>query len=317
MNSTVFVVAGLTALVAGLAVFAVSRPAARRGKTGLPLVGTVLVAAGLLALVTGWLLTGANPDRGEALKTGGLAAGSVVALYALWLNDRKRQVEEERQVIEHSRQALESARADHDRERVADERFARAVELLGNEADQVRVGALHALSGLARNRPYYTQTVLDVVCSYLRMPFDRTGPIDLRESQVRLTAQRVIEDLLPKRGTPEPERYNLDLTGADLEYFDISERVVGTLVLRWAKLYNSNSMWGSEMLGSVWFTGAVSHGILHAHHMVFHRKAWFSGFRARGPVDLTATEFRGPTKFHGARFHEWLRFGAEHEPVAP
>jgi uncharacterized protein YjbI with pentapeptide repeats len=316
MNSTVFVVAGLSALVAGLAAFALSRIAARRGKSGLPLVGTVLVAAGLLALVTGWLLTGANPDRGEALKTGGLAAGSVVALYALWLNDRKRQVEDERQVIEHGRQQLETARADHDRERVADERFARAVELLGNPADQVRVGALHALTGLARNRPYYTQTVLDVVCSYLRMPFDRTN-VDLRESQVRLTAQRVIEDLLPKRGTAEPERYNLDLTGADLEYFDISERVVGTLVLRWAKLHNSNSLWGSEMLGSVWFTGAVSHGILHAHHMVFHRKAWFSGFRARGPVDLTATEFLGPTKFEGARFHEWLRFGTEHEPVEP
>ncbi|MGH3862024.1 pentapeptide repeat-containing protein [Actinokineospora sp.] len=306
MNSTVFVVAGLSALVAGLAAFALSRFAARRGRTGLPLVGTVLVAAGLLALVTGWLLTGANPDRGEALKTGGLAAGSVVALYALWLNDRKRQVEEERQVLEHGRQELELARADHDRERVADERFARAVELLGNPADQVRVGALHALSGLARSRPYYTQTVLDVACSYLRMPFDREN-IDPREKQVRLTAQRVIEDLLPKRGTEEPPRYNLDLTGADLEYFDISERIVGTLVLRWAKLYSSNSMWGSEMLGSVWFTGAVSHGILHAQDVVFHRKAWFSGFIAHGPVNLTGCDFRGPTKFDGAEIPEWVK----------
>lgn len=306
MNSTVFVVAGLNALVAGLAAFALSRFAARRGKTGLPLVGTVLVAAGLLALVTGWLLTGANPDRGDALKTGGLAAGSVVALYALWLNDRKRQVEEERQVIEHSRQALESARADHDRERVADERFARAVELLGNEADQVRVGALHALSGLARNRPYYTQTVLDVACSYLRMPFNRKGLIDERERQVRITAQRVIQDLLPVKGTPDPPRYDLDLTSADLEYFDISERVVGTLVLRWAKLYSSNSLWGSEMLGSVWFTGAESHGILHAQDVVFHRKAWFSGFVAHGPVNLTGCDFRGPTKFDDSQIPDWV-----------
>ncbi|CRK60440.1 FIG01037741: hypothetical protein [Alloactinosynnema sp. L-07] len=298
-----FVIAGLVALVAGLAVFAVSRLAVKRGKSGWWLAGTVLVSAGLLALVTGWLMSEPNPNRGEALKTGGLAAGSVVALYALWLNDRRRRVEEERQVIERSKQELEMARSDHDRERVADERFARAVELLGNDADQVRVGAMHALSNLARNRPYYSQTVLDVVCSYLRMPFDRET-VDMRELQVRRTAQRVIQDLLPEKGSADPVRYNLDLTGADLEYFDISERVVGTLVLRFAQLHNSNSIWGSEILGSAWFTGAVSHGILHAHHIVFHRKAWFSGFTALGPVNLTETKFLGPTKFDRARFAE-------------
>ncbi|WP_436492790.1 pentapeptide repeat-containing protein [Actinokineospora sp. HUAS TT18] len=301
MNSTVFVIAGLVALVAGLAVFAASRLALKRGKTGWWLAGTVLVSAGLLALVAGWLMSEPNPNRGEALKTGGLAAGSVVALYALWLNDRRRRVEEDRQVIERSKQELEMARSDHDRERVADERFARSVELLGNDADQVRVGAMHALSNLARNRPYYTQTVLDVVCSYLRMPFDREA-VDMRELQVRRTAQRVIEELLPEKGTPDPVRYNLDLTGADLEYFDISERVVGTLVLRFAKLHNSNSMWGSEILGSAWFTGATSHGILHAHHVVFHRKAWFSGFTADGPVNLSSSKFLGPTKFSGSTF---------------
>ncbi|HVK25128.1 MAG TPA: hypothetical protein VM677_27540 [Actinokineospora sp.] len=305
MNSTVFVIAGLTGLVSGLAVFVWSRLAMRRGKPGWWLAGTVLVSAGLLALVTGWLMSEPNPNRGEALKTGGLAAGSVVALYALWLNDRRRRVEEDRHVIERSKQELELARTDHDRERVADERFARSVELLGNDADQVRVGAMHALSNLARNRPYYTQTVLDVVCSYLRMPFERPTDetkIDMRELQVRRTAQRVIQDLLPRKGTADPVRYDLDLTGADLEYFDISERVVGTLVLRFAKLYNSNSLWGSDILGSAWFTGANSYGILHAHHVVFHRKAWFSGFTAHGPVDLTESQFLGPTKFDRARF---------------
>ncbi len=124
-----------------------ARAAGARARENLRLVGTVLGALGVFALVTGWLLTGSDIDRGEALKTGGLAAGSVVALYALWLNDRRRRVDEERQDLERQRQELESRRAEHDRERAADERFLRAVELLGNEADQVRVGALHALAG--------------------------------------------------------------------------------------------------------------------------------------------------------------------------
>jgi hypothetical protein len=62
-----------------------------------------------------------------------------VALYALWLNDRRRRTDE-------ARHELESDKA-------ADERFARSIELLGNEADQVRVGALHALAWLADVTP--------------------------------------------------------------------------------------------------------------------------------------------------------------------
>jgi hypothetical protein len=128
-----------------------------RRKQALVLAGTIFSAIGMMAGVVGWLLV-ANQGAGlaEALRTGGLAGAAVVALYGLWLNDRRRRVEE-------GRQQLESSRLDH-------ERFARAIELLGNDADQVRVGALHALAGLARGTPSYTQTVLDVLCSYLRRP---------------------------------------------------------------------------------------------------------------------------------------------------
>lgn len=85
-----------------------------------------------------------------------LAAGAFVALYALWLNDRRRRTEEERREIERSQHAVQVQRTELDRERAADERFARAVDLLGNDADQVRVGAMHALAGLARDQPRYT-----------------------------------------------------------------------------------------------------------------------------------------------------------------
>ncbi|HWM06288.1 MAG TPA: hypothetical protein VNP92_28425, partial [Actinophytocola sp.] len=198
-------------------------------------------------------MTGTDTPRGEALKTGGLAAGSIVALYALWLNDRRRQVDEDRQDLERQRQELENRRAEHDRERAADERFLRAVELLGNDADQVRVGALHALAGLARSRPVYTQDVLDVLCSYLRRPFDHPRyvaargdePDDSKRAdadrwlQVRLTAQRLIADLLPTVGTPSAPTYDLDLHGATLEHFDVSYRVIGQLRARELELYES------------------------------------------------------------------------------
>ena len=316
MISVVFMVIGAAAVAGGVVVFAFPALRAR-----LRLVGTVALAVGTLALVTGWLLTGENPNRREALQAGGLAAGSVVALYALWLNDRRRRVDEERQELDRERQRLESERAEHDRERAADERFLRAVELLGSDADQVRVGALHALGGLARSRPSYTQDVLDVICSYLRRPFDHPRweavrgaepTLDAADAdrwlQVRQTAQRLIADLLPEVGDPDAPAYDLDLNGAALEYFNISGRVVGQLRLRRLRLYESNSLHHCEVRGPAWFTGSQSWGRLWLHHMVFSERAWFSRVAVHDKADFTATAFHGGTKFEGSTWDAEVSF---------
>lgn len=295
---------GLVAVVGGIVVFAVSSR----------LVATMLLAFGVLAVVTGWLLPAVS--RADALRTGGLAAGAVVALYALWLNDRRRRVDEERQQLEHERQQLEHDRASHERERAADDRFLRAVELLGHDTDQVRVGALHALAGLTRSQPSYTQDVLDVICSYLRRPFEHPEYLAARNAGeyqgdpaeadrwrvVRLTAQRLLADLLPEVGTPDVPAYDLDLTGATLEYCDLSRRVVGQLRARALKLYQSNTFAHSEIRGPAWFTDTESWGNLWLQHVEFHDLAWFNRVRAHAKVDLGEAAFHGNTSFTSATF---------------
>ncbi|MPZ80596.1 MAG: hypothetical protein GEV28_09430 [Actinophytocola sp.] len=326
MIDAVFIVVGVLAVAGGIAVWlaGISRPAVRT-RENLRLTGTVLFAFGVLMLVAGWLMTGSDTNRGEALKTGGLAAGSVVALYALWLNDRRRRVDEERQDIERQRQDLESRRAEHDRARAADERFLRAVELLGNDTDQVRVGAMHALAGLARSRPGYTQDVLDVICSYLRRPFDHPryaavraedrapgSPEELNEAdrwlQVRLTAQRLIADLLPVVGTEGAQAFDLDLHGATLEYFDVSHRVIGQLRARELNLYESNSFHHCEIRRAAWFTGSRSWGRLFMHDMTFCERSWFSRFTSHDLADFTRTVFRGDTKFANSTWDKQVSF---------
>jgi membrane protein implicated in regulation of membrane protease activity len=304
-------ITGAVAITGGIVVFAVSSR----------LIATMLLAFGALTIVTGWLLP--VTSRADALKTGGLAAGSVVALYALWLNDRRRRVDEERQQLEHDRQQLENARADHERERAADDRFLRAVELLGHQADQVRVGALHALAGIARARPPYTQDVLDVLCSYLRRPFEHPdyadargttwqGPHDAAESDrwrvVRLTAQRLLSDLLPKTGTPDAPAYDLDLTGATLEYCDLSHRVIGKFSARALKLYQSNSFHHCEIRGPAWFTASRSWGNLWLHHVEFHDRAWFSQVHTHAELSFEETVFHQKTSFEQASFHDRTSF---------
>ncbi|MEV6624786.1 pentapeptide repeat-containing protein [Amycolatopsis sp. NPDC051106] len=280
-----------------------------------PLAWTFLASVVLLAGVGGWLLTDPATSRSDALKTGGLAGGAIVALYALWLNDRRRRVEERRQDIERQRHELESQRAELDRERVADERFAKAVELLGHAADQVRVGAMHALAGLARSRPAYTQTVLDVLCSYLRRPFDvedaaldpaKPDPERERELTVRLTAQRLITDLLPARDAEGPA-YDLDLTSATLEYFDLSGKLVGGLLLRHASLRSSTNFSGCRFKGRVYLTAAGTGngrliGYFRCRGAVFESHAWFSGTKFTENAEFTETTFAGKTTFKDATF---------------
>lgn len=259
------------------------------------LMGSVLAAI-MVAVLTTVVLVLVEPElsKAEAIKTGGLAGGAVVALYALWLNDRRRRTDEARHELESDKEA--------------DERFARAVELLGNEADQVRVGALHVLAGLADSTPRYKQTVLDVLCAYLRRPFTHpsyTRRVDApdhvtvhessdaaqadRERQVRLTAQRLITDLLPWGQNPDRRAYHLDLTGASVEHFRLEGRRIGRLTARLTQFY------GITRLGEVFaskpalFTGAAFLG------RVELREAQFEG-----GISFQETAFSGEVDFTGA-----------------
>ena len=231
------------------------------------LVASVLAAV-VVAVATATVLMLVDPrqPKAEAIKTGGLAGGAIVALYALWLNDRRRRTEE-------ARHELES-------EKVADERFARAVELLGHEADQVRVGAMHVLAGLARTTPRYKQTVLSVLCAYLRRPFEhgalteqpedpdkafagkerKVDPAQDHEMTVRMTAQRLITDLLPWGSDPDETQYFLDLTGAKLVHFRLEGRRFGRLVARYARFYGITAFREIQLTKPALFSGAVFHG---------------------------------------------------------
>jgi hypothetical protein len=244
-----------------------------------------VLAAIVMAVLSTVVLLLVEPglSKTEAIKTGGLSGGAVVALYALWLNDRRRRTDE-------ARHELESDKA-------TDERFARAVELLGHEADQVRVGALHALAWLADSTPRYKQTVLDVFCAYLRRPFtyasytrcgddpDQVNSEDSleadRESQVRLTAQRLITDLLPYGENPTCTAYDLDLTGASLEYLRLEGRWIGRLTVRQTRFYGTTRLSGMHVSEPALFTRA----------------------NVLGRVDLRDTQFEGGISFQETTFN--------------
>lgn len=275
--------------------------------------GRWLLAASVLAAVVVTVATTAvlvlvdpKQPKAEAVKTGGLAGGAIVALYALWLNDRRRRTEEARHGMEG--------------EKVADERFARAVELLGSEADQVRVGAMHALADLARTTPRYKQTVLSVLCAYLRRPFGHRAltaqpddpdqaffgeerdvpPEDDHEMTVRMTAQRLITDLLPWGRDPDRTPYQLDLTGAKLVHFRLEGRRFGRLVARRARFYGTTAFREVELTKPALFSGAE-----------FHGRVDFRDGRFEGGISLQDARFDSKLDVTGARVGTFLHVTPE------
>ncbi|GIG67245.1 pentapeptide repeat-containing protein [Phytomonospora endophytica] len=246
-------------------------------------------ALGLLAVVaaaTGaYFLLGAasegvaSPDaaatlRVEVLRTAlsvGAGTGAAVALLLAW----RRQW-----LLEH---VAHDTSYDAAEKRVT-ELYVKAVEQLGSDKAPVRMGGLYALERLAQDNPPQRQMIVEVICAYLRMPFDPddAGAYAHEERLVRRTAQRVlIRHTHPRRSNGEPHDgywpgMSLDLSGAALVDFRLRRAVVA----------------------SVDFVGAT-----------FHQRADFSATRFTEGAWFRSATFRGPTFFTGASFAETADFG--------
>ncbi|WP_251091372.1 pentapeptide repeat-containing protein [Streptomyces sp. Caat 7-52] len=134
----------------------------------------------------------------------------------------------------HHEKATEQTEHDATERRIT-ELYTQAVEQLGSSQAPVRLGGLYALERLGQTAPTHRQTIVDVICAYLRMPY--TPPTDSvptgqslpaklyhaaqaaralphrkanaerrQELQVRMTAQRILAaHLHDKRPQEEQE----------------------------------------------------------------------------------------------------------------
>src|SRR4051794_4439990 len=186
----------------------------------------VVVPVVLLTATTALVLLATIHPTGDAVqmdlvKTAlsvGAGTGGVVALV---LSGRRQwHAEKSQQVTEHDAT-----------ERRITELYGKAVEQLGSDKAPVRLGGLYALERLAQDNPGHRQTMVDVICAYLRMPYelpdepaegadiaeDRTQHRNqAEEQQVRLTAQDILaRHLNPDDSTFWPDA-DINLTGATL-----------------------------------------------------------------------------------------------------
>ncbi|MGK5558904.1 hypothetical protein ACSNOI_45615, partial [Actinomadura kijaniata] len=169
------------------------------------------VAAVVVVALTGvaiwWLLGEAGGDaklRIEAIRTAltvGLGAGGA---FALLINARRQWLQEQAHLHAERTDALNQQHQDRQhahQERLADaaERDAlerRVTELYNAAATQlssdkapVRLTALYTLERLAGANPDHQQTIVNIICAYLRMPYIPPAAIDPVDHQ-RQAARR-------------------------------------------------------------------------------------------------------------------------------
>jgi len=101
------------------------------------------------------------------------------------------------------------------------DRYASAAEQLGHEKPAVRLAGVYAMARLADDWEPQRQPCIDVLCAYLRMPYEpETAPTGERE--VRLTVIRLIRDHLRPIAAVSWQGRDLDFTGATFDGGDFT-----------------------------------------------------------------------------------------------
>jgi hypothetical protein len=253
----------------------------------------VAVAAVLVAGVawgaTMWLLREADrandraAARVEAIKTGLSIGAGTGAVFALLLAVRRQWHQELSAAITE----LDAA------EKRVTELYTKAVEQLGSDKAPVRLGGLYALERVAQNNPAQRQTIANVLCAYLRMPYalpsdppDETADETLikeyrervQEREVRLTAQRLITQHL--QTGPDPKQpfimfwgpLNLDLTGAVLIDFSLTRCTTKTVSFRLAAFTGNANFRMAMFTGHADFRAAVFAGSANFNFATFEQE---------------------------------------------
>ncbi|BBH69883.1 hypothetical protein ACTI_65680 [Actinoplanes sp. OR16] len=215
----------------------------------------------------------------EAIKTAltvGVGTGGAIALF---LSGRKQWLSEK----EHEVNLEDVSEARHDAvERRVTELYAKASELLGQDAAVSKMAGMYALVRLGDAYLPHRQTIVDLLCGYLRLgrsAGEPIGEIGLRDVspdvlETRMTAQRLLASRLRASAEVHWSRMRIDLSGAILHDLDLSGCRLERLDCR-----------------SGVFVGPVD----------------FTGLRAT-EADFRGAAFRDDANFAAADFGEYVRF---------
>ncbi|RJQ76533.1 pentapeptide repeat-containing protein [Pseudonocardiaceae bacterium YIM PH 21723] len=325
--SAAIVAGGLLVLVVVL--ISARRPVATRRPIAPISLKVVLLAVGAVVVAT-WLsivllLREANNSTGDraaaridairtALSVGAGTGGAMALLLATrkqWLGERSQ----------------EHAEHDAGERRFTDLYSATATQLSSDKAP-VRMAAMFALERLAQNSPQYQQTIANLICGYLRCPFDppahvrqdsrridgSTDTAAMEELQVRLAAQRILTTNLRPEAPGFWQGISLDLTDAVLVEADFAGCRLADLVLVRTVFHGDTDFSRMRFEGNLWldrvqFVGkfdisrANVDGDFRCASVTFSKSADFAWARFHGEFTLLDCRFHRACDFTEAHFN--------------
>ena len=124
-----------------------------------------------------------SPQVAAAIIAASVSVLTVIATVAVQISGRLATSRDTQQAFEEQREQLDRTLAEQreqldrtlaeQRTRTLNERFATAAEQLGSDKPPaVRLAGVYAMAGLADDWPENRQTCVDVLCAYLRMPYE-------------------------------------------------------------------------------------------------------------------------------------------------
>jgi hypothetical protein len=247
-----------------------------------------------------------SPQVTAAIIAVGGVVLTVIATVAVQISGRRATSRDTQQALEEQRKQLDRTLAEQ-RTRTLNERFATAAGQLGSDKPPaVRLAGVYAMAGLADDWPENRQTCVDVLCAYLRLPYEPDPGEDAPEPErlafrasreVRHTVIRVITAHLRDAAAVSWQGLDFDFTGTVFDGGDFSraEFSGGTVCFDFAKFSGGwvRLDWARFSGGVVTFVGTEFSGGL-----VTFDFAKFS----RGQVVFFDTRFSGGRVTFGASF---------------
>ncbi len=263
----------------------------------------------------------------EAIKTAGTIVVGTGGAAALLLAARRqrsaeialkqKELDQEAVARTHSlqEQVAEDSRYDAAERRVT-ESYTKAVEQLGSDKPPVQLGGLYALERLGQGNLDQRQTIVNVLCAYLRMFADAADDMVLdrtreQERRVRRAAQSVLAAHL-RPGAPDGKYWpetEIDLSGASLLDFDLSGCRVRSASFADATFVGDARFGRLECTGDASFEAARFSGSADFSQVSFGGSATFDSAAFTGIAHFTSAKFAGEPRFRSVTFAERAKFG--------
>lgn len=230
----------------------------------------VVLGVGLAVLLMITLGDGQHANQLDAIKTAGTIVVGTGGAAALWLTARRQRTTEI---------GLNQKHVDQ-----------QAVEQIGSDKAAVRLAGFYALERLAQDNETQRQTIVNVLCAYLRMPSEG----DPKEAEVQQTVQRILAAHL--HNDAKHWYVEIDLSSATLVDMDFEACLLGSANFTGTTFEGRTSFYRSRFGAGVTFAGTR-----------FGAFTTFTGVAFDGEADFTGADFTGPVHFDHAHFHQRVK----------